>query len=73
MSQFVALRLDDQSFVQLQELVDAGEFGNISEAIRYCIRMQLKSFKPRSPPPLVIKGTRGAASPVRAAASRILP
>lgn len=70
MSQYVALRLDDKSYDQLQELVDSGEFGNVSEAIRYCIRMQLKTFKPRSPPPLVIKGRRaGAASPVRAAAS----
>lgn len=56
MSQFVALRLDDSSFEQLQALVDSGEFGNISEAVRYCIRMQLKAFKPRSPPPLVSKG-----------------
>ena len=54
MSQFVALRLDDQHYEQLQELVESGEFGNISEAIRYCIRMQLKGFKSRSPPPLVM-------------------
>ena len=72
MSQFVALRLDDQYYQQLQELVESGEFGNISEAIRYCIRMQLKGFKSRSPPPLLIteKGRRLAR---RAAASRILP
>lgn len=72
MSQFVALRLDDQYYQQLQELVESGEFGNISEAIRYCIRMQLKGFKSRSPPPLLIaeKGRRLAR---RAAAPRILP
>lgn len=70
MSYQIVVRIGDDHFRQLQELVDSGEFGNVSEAVRYCIRMQLKAFKPRSPPPLVIKGRRaGAASPVRAAAS----
>lgn len=58
MSQFVALRLDDKYFEQLQGLVESGEFGNISEAIRYCIRMQLKGFQSRSPPPLMMAEAR---------------
>lgn len=51
MSYQIVVRIGDDHFRQLQELVDSGEFGNVSEAVRYCIRMQLKSFKPRSPPP----------------------
>ena len=51
MSYQVVVRIDDAQHEQLQDLVDSGEFGNLSEAVRYCIRMQLKAFKPRSPPP----------------------
>lgn len=48
------IRIEESSVEQLQQLVDEGEFTNISEAIRWCIRMQLKS-KGRSPPPLGMK------------------
>ena len=47
----VDLRIEEKSVEELQEFVRAGEFGNISEAIRYCVRMQLKTLKSRSPPP----------------------
>ena len=47
----IDLRIEEKSIEELQALVRQGEFSNISEAVRYCIRMQLKSFKPRSPPP----------------------
>ena len=51
MSYQIVVRIGQDDYDHLSELVDSGEFGNMSEAVRYCIRMQLKSFKPRSPPP----------------------
>ena len=62
MSYQIVVRIGQDDYDHLSELVDSGEFGNLSEAVRYCIRMQLKSFKPRSPPPLV-RG-EGAVAPL---------
>lgn len=70
MSYQIVVRIGQDDYDHLSELVDSGEFGNISEAVRYCIRMQLKSFKPRSPPPLV-KARDGA--PPAGRRRRILP
>lgn len=67
----VDLRIEEKSVEELQEFVRAGEFGNISEAIRYCVRMQLKTLKSRSPPPLVMAEARRPAH--RAAPPGILP
>lgn len=48
----INVRIDEKSLEELQHLVEEGEFTNVSEAIRYCIRKQIKSFeKGRSPPP----------------------
>lgn len=48
------VRIEEKSLEGLQELVNRGEFTNVAEAIRYCIRKQLIEFKEkgRSPPPL---------------------
>lgn len=50
----INVRIDEKSLEELERLVRDGEFTNVSEGIRYCIRKQLKSFeeKGRSPPPL---------------------
>ena len=47
----IVVRIDRNDYDKLNDLVESGEFGNISEAVRYCIRMELKTIKPRSPPP----------------------
>lgn len=59
----IDLRIEEKSVEELQEFVRDGEFGNISEAIRYCVRKQLQVMKSRSPPPLVkVEGPEGPGS-----------
>ncbi len=48
----VGVRLEEKSVEQLQKLVYEGEFTNLSEAVRYCVRMQLKQFSRTPPPPM---------------------
>ena len=51
MSYQIVVRISDEDYQKIDNLVKSGEFGNISEGVRYCIRMQLKQFQTRSPPP----------------------
>ncbi len=36
----------------VDDLVRSGEFGTRAEFVKYCVRMTLKEFAGRSPPPL---------------------
>ena len=47
----IVVRINRDDYDKLNDLVESGEFGNISEAVRYFIRIGLKNIKPRSPPP----------------------
>lgn len=54
----INVRIEEKSVEKLQALVYAGEFDNVPAAIRWCVRMQLKEIKNRTPPPRRFGGVK---------------
>ena len=50
-SEQLNVRLTPALLAEIDKLVESGEFGNRVEFVRYAIRMTLKDFDGRSPPP----------------------
>lgn len=46
----VNIRLSEDLVNQIQKLIDMGEFGNLSEFVRYSIRVTLRDYPKRGPP-----------------------
>ena len=45
------VRLSPALLEEIDKLIESGEFGTRVEFVRYAVRMTLKSFEKRSPPP----------------------
>lgn len=52
MTDVISLRLSEEQLMAVDDLVRSGEFGTRAEFVKYCVRMTLKEFAGRSPPPL---------------------
>ena len=48
----ISLRLSEDQMKAVDDIVQSGEFGTRAEFVKYCVRMTLKSYAGRSPPPL---------------------
>lgn len=48
----ISLRLSEEQLRAVDDLVRSGEFGTRAEFVKYCVRMTLKDYSGRSPPPL---------------------
>ena len=47
----ISLRLSEEQLRAVDDLVRSGEFGTRAEFVKYCVRMTLKEYSGRSPPP----------------------
>lgn len=56
----ISLRLSEDQMKAVDDIVQSGEFGTRAEFVKYCVRMTLKSYAGRSPPPAEIRIIRGA-------------
>ena len=57
MTDVISLRLSEEQLKAVDAIVDSGEFGTRAEFVKYCVRMTLKQYNGRSPPPLVTEGS----------------
>ena len=53
------VRLSPTLLEEIDRLIESGEFGTRVEFVRYAVRMTLKSFEKRLPPPPLIKRPGG--------------
>lgn len=51
----ISLRLSEEQLRAVDDLVRSGEFGTRAEFVKYCVRMTLKDYSGRSPPPSELK------------------
>jgi Arc/MetJ-type ribon-helix-helix transcriptional regulator len=51
----ISLRLSEDQMKAVDDIVQSGEFGTRAEFVKYCVRMTLKSYAGRSPPPSELK------------------
>lgn len=51
----VNMRLDAATIAAIDRIVDTGAFETRSEFVKYCVRMTLKSYQNRGPPPLGLR------------------
>lgn len=47
----VGVRLSPEDVAKIDKLIEAGEFGDRGEFLRYCVRKKLKEVGDRLPPP----------------------